>query len=90
MQTLHLEIDQVAGEIIWFVEETDREKRFKDLNGTVHTTRDALAAGQPVDWFYVDDTSTRTVDEGEIPNAFKRHYRDPDICASKGNAPPRV
>jgi hypothetical protein len=85
LQTLHLQIDQVAGEIIWFVEETDREKRLKDLNGTVHTTRDALAHGQPVDWFYVDDTSTRTVDEGEIPNAFKRHYRDADTDGALGD-----
>jgi Ricin-type beta-trefoil lectin domain len=84
LQDLHTQIDQVAGQIIWHMDETARETRLTDLNSNVHTVRDALTHAQPVDWFDLDTTTSEKVDEGAIPDAFKRHYRDSDTDGPLG------
>jgi len=71
LQDLKTQIDQVAGQIIWHMDETARENRLSDLNSDVHTVRDALTNAQPVDWFDLDKTASEKVDEGAIPDAFR-------------------
>jgi Ricin-type beta-trefoil lectin domain len=78
LQALHAQIDQVAGELTYLVVETDRETRLNSLLSIVHTTHDALVAGQTIDWFLVDTTSAQLVSDGEDPTSFERNYIDQD------------
>jgi hypothetical protein len=76
LSALSAKIDAIAGEISWYVAESDREQRLGVLLGDVTSSYDALNAGQPRDWTTIDADTVSAIEWAMQPAAFLAIFND--------------
>ena len=82
LKKLEVEVDQVAGNITWFIAEADREKELSDLLTSVAVTHDSVRSGQPVDWSSLNTATSTSVAGAADTTLFERYFVDSDTNGS--------
>jgi hypothetical protein len=76
LQNLSTQLDQVASEITWFEQETDRETALSNLKSDIDTVSDELNSNVTPDWATLDVSEGRIVAAGANQTAFEHLYND--------------
>lgn len=76
LNALSTQINQVAGQLAWFMAESDRETRINQLVSAFNTTSDTISRGGTPAWSVIDLTTGQEVSAGLDATAFERTYID--------------